>query len=215
MPSNYPNSSWLIVNCRKQVSNAKNVRNCHKQASNNEIVWICVSNILQYIISVNKMLKINLFFYFHQVIILYQHQCMSFWLITYHFSNYFIIFMSHNHHHLKHSETAWNWWYQCRRSNGIPEQEYPPSLSLGTTDPATVRRESDPRIIGDHPGAGVPTTAAPGYHWPYHGVEGEWPQDHWWPSRSRSTHHHCPWVPLTLPRCGGRVTPGSLVTIQE
>ena len=33
--------------------------------------------------------------------------------------------------------------------------------------------------------------------------------------RSRSTHHRCPWVPLTLPRCGGRVTPGSLVTIQE
>ena len=33
--------------------------------------------------------------------------------------------------------------------------------------------------------------------------------------RSRSTHHRCPWVPLTLPRCGGGVTPGSLVTIQE
>ena len=39
-----------------------------------------------------------------------------------------------------------------------------------------------------YPGAGVPTTAAPGYRWPCHGAEGEWPQDHWWPSRSRSTH---------------------------
>ena len=39
-----------------------------------------------------------------------------------------------------------------------------------------------------HPWAGVPTTAAPGYRWPCHGTEGEWPQDRWWPSRSRSTH---------------------------
>ena len=29
--------------------------------------------------------------------------------------------------------------------------------TLGTADPATVRRGSNPRIIGDHPGAGVPT----------------------------------------------------------
>ena len=46
---------------------------------------------------------------------------------------------------------------RCRRASGTQEQEYPPPLPLGTADPATVRRESDPRIIGDHPGAGVPT----------------------------------------------------------
>ena len=46
---------------------------------------------------------------------------------------------------------------RCRRASGTQEQEYPPPLPLGTTDPATVWRESDPRIIGDHPGAGVPT----------------------------------------------------------
>ena len=46
---------------------------------------------------------------------------------------------------------------RCRRASGTQEQQYPPPLPLGTADPATVRRESDPRIIGDHPGAGVPT----------------------------------------------------------
>ena len=43
------------------------------------------------------------------------------------------------------------------RASGTQEQEYPPPLPLGTADPATVRRGSNPRIIGDHPGAGVPT----------------------------------------------------------
>ena len=47
--------------------------------------------------------------------------------------------------------------YRCRRASGTQEQEYPPPLPLGTADPATVRRGSNPRIIGDHPGAGVPT----------------------------------------------------------
>ena len=46
---------------------------------------------------------------------------------------------------------------RCRRASGTQEQEYPTPLPLGTADPATVRRASDPRIIGDHPGAGVPT----------------------------------------------------------
>ena len=46
---------------------------------------------------------------------------------------------------------------RCRRASSTQVQEYPPPLPLGTADPATVRRESDPRIIGDHPGAGVPT----------------------------------------------------------
>ena len=46
---------------------------------------------------------------------------------------------------------------RCRRASGTQEQEYPPPLPLGTAAPATVRRESDPGIIGDHPGAGVPT----------------------------------------------------------
>ena len=46
---------------------------------------------------------------------------------------------------------------RCRRASGTQEQEYPPPFPLGTADPATVRRGSNPRIIGDHPGAGVPT----------------------------------------------------------
>ena len=46
---------------------------------------------------------------------------------------------------------------RCRRASGTQEEEYPPPPVLGTADPATVRRESDPRIIGDHPGAGAPT----------------------------------------------------------
>ena len=38
-PSNYPNSSWLLANCHRQVSYAQNVRNCHKQVLNNKTVW--------------------------------------------------------------------------------------------------------------------------------------------------------------------------------
>ena len=45
----------------------------------------------------------------------------------------------------------------CRRASGTQEQDYPPPLPLGTAAPATARRETDRRIIGDHPGAGVPT----------------------------------------------------------
>ena len=39
-------------------------RDCHKQALNNKTVWNWLSNILQYIISVNKMLKIIFFSFF-------------------------------------------------------------------------------------------------------------------------------------------------------
>ena len=94
--------------CHKQVSDTQNVQNCHKQVLNNKTVWNCVSDILQYITYV--MTEKNFFFHFHQVILLYYHQCISFWLIIY-LPSHFIIFISHNHHCPKLSETVLNWRY--------------------------------------------------------------------------------------------------------
>ena len=94
-PSNYPNSSWLITNCHKQVSYAKNVRDCHKQVLNNKTVWNWILSVLWYSLPSSHFLC--------------HHQCMGVWLIMNHYSSYFIISMSHNHQYPKHSETVWNW----------------------------------------------------------------------------------------------------------
>ena len=61
----------IAKNCYRQVSDAQNFRNCHKQVLNNKNVWNCVLNILQYIIAVNKMLKINVFSFFTSIKPLY------------------------------------------------------------------------------------------------------------------------------------------------
>ena len=81
---------WYKPSRHKQVSDTLNVWNCHKQVLNNKTIWNRVSNNLQYIIYVNKMLKKIIFFSrFHQITSLYYHQCMYFWLIIYHYSSYF------------------------------------------------------------------------------------------------------------------------------
>ena len=57
------------------------------------------------LMSIKMLKKIIFFSRFHQVTLLYHHQCMSFWLKIYHYSSYFI-FVSHNHHCPKLSATG-------------------------------------------------------------------------------------------------------------
>ena len=62
---------WYKQSRHKQVSDTQNVQNCHKQVLNNKTVWNCVSNNLQYIINVKKMLKKTFFSFFTSIKSLY------------------------------------------------------------------------------------------------------------------------------------------------
>ena len=64
----------------------------------------------------NKNGEKNIFFFpFHKVTLSYYDQCMSFWLIIYHYFNYLIIIMSHTHHCPKLSETVSICWLRTYR----------------------------------------------------------------------------------------------------